>query len=86
MKESLEYILNDVKKWKGFSLKKKINFRMFNTETFGYKPIYKVEGDFLYTAKTRYLSSKPARRSFWAKVDAKDGKVLVFNWQPEEIL
>jgi hypothetical protein len=76
-------ILEDSKKFRGFSLKY-IVFQKFDVDTWGNLPIYKVEGHIEVSVKTGVLSSKPGRKGFSAKVDARNGKIVAFNWLPGE--
>jgi hypothetical protein len=76
-------IVEDRREFRGFSLKN-IVFKTFDVDTWGNMPIYKVEGYIEVGVKTGILSSKPGRKGFSAKVDARNGKILAFNWQPGE--
>ena len=63
-----------------------IVYSVLDVDTWGNIPIYKVEGYIEAVVKTGILSTKKGKKGFTAKVDARDGKILTFNWQPGEPL
>jgi hypothetical protein len=63
-----------------------IVYGSLDIDTWGNIPIYKVDGYMECRVKTGILSTKRGKKGFSAKVDARNGKILAFNWQPGEPL
>jgi len=63
-----------------------IVFESFDIDTWGDMPIYKVDGYVECRVKTGVFSTEQGKKGFSAKVDARNGKILAFNWRLGEPL
>ncbi len=80
-----EYVLNEAKKRKGFSLTRIVVFESTKLQSVAHKPVFESKGYFEYNARSdgRLLSYR-VRQRFTSQVDAENGKMVTCNTEPAE--